>query len=179
MHFIEKGFNSFADVLTILLNESMKVERSHTLIDVPYERYKDRKGYANSFKPKAIKNKVGELNVNIPQARGDIKFYPSTLKKGCRREKALCISIAEMYFNGVATRKVKNVFEKLCGVNVTSQEVSRLTEKLDAEFMAWRERELGAVAYVILDAKYEKARVNGVVRDAAILRAIDVRESDG
>ena len=118
------------------------------------------------------------MNVNIPQVRGDVEFYPSALEKGCRSEKALCISMAEMYFNGVATRKVKNVLEKLCGVNVTSQEVSRATEKLDAEFSAWRERELGAIAYVILDAKYEKVRINGVVRDAAILSAIGVRESD-
>ena len=178
-HLIEKGFDSFADVLTILLNESMKVERSHALKAGPYERNEDRKGYANGFKPKTIKSRVGELNVNIPQVRGDVEFYPSALEKGCRSEKALCISMAEMYFNGVATRKVKNVLEKLCGVNVTSQEVSRATEKLDAEFVAWRERELGAIAYVILDAKYEKVRVNGVVRDAAILSAIGVRESDG
>ena len=178
-HLIEKGFDSFADVLTILLNESMKVERSHALKAGPYERNEDRKGYANGFKPKTIKSRVGELNVNIPQVRGDVEFYPSALEKGCRSEKALCISMAEMYFNGVATRKVKNVLEKLCGVNVTSQEVSRATEKLDAEFVAWRERELEAIAYVILDAKYEKVRVNGVVRDAAILSAIGVRESDG
>ena len=178
-HLMEKGFDSFADVLTILLNESMKVERSHALKAGPYERNEDRKGYANGHKPKTIKSKVGELNLDIPQVRGDIEFYPSALEKGCRSEKALCISMAEMYFNGVATRKVKNVLEKLCGVNVTSQEVSRATEKLDAEFSAWRERQLGDIAYVILDAKYEKVRVNGIVRDAAILSAIGARECDG
>ena len=63
-HLIEKGFDSFADVLTILLNESMKVERSHALKAGPYERNEDRKGYANGFKPKTVKSKVGELNLD-------------------------------------------------------------------------------------------------------------------
>lgn len=178
-HLIEKGFDSFADVLTILLNESMKVERSHALRAGPYERNESRKGYANGYKPKKVKSKVGELSLNIPQVRGEVDFYPSALEKGCRSEKALCISMAEMYFNGVATRKVKKVLEKLCGLNVTSQEVSRATAKLDAEFTAWRERQLGTIPYVVLDAKYEKVRINGIVRDAAILSAIGVRETDG
>lgn len=176
---IEKGFEGFADALTILLNESMRIERSQVLQAGPYERSSERKGYANGYKPKRVKSRVGELELAVPQVRGDVDFYPSCLEKGCRSEKALYISMAEMYFNGVATRKVKKILESLCGLNVTSQQVSRATEKLDVELTSWRNRSLGSISYVILDAKYEKVRIEGVVRDAAILSAIGVKEDDG
>jgi hypothetical protein len=60
--------------------------------------------------------------------------------------------IAEMYLQGVSTRRVTTVMEKLCGMEVTSCQVSRLTSELDAEFELWRNRLLPEIAFIFLDA---------------------------
>jgi transposase-like protein len=86
----------------------------------------------------------------------------------------LKLAIAEMYVQGVTTRKVTAVMEELCGLQVTSSQVSRATQALDAELAAWRERPLGEIPYVLLDARYEKVRVGGVVVSCALLVAIGI-----
>ena len=84
------------------------------------------------------------------------------------------LAIAEMYVQGVSTRKVAKITEELCGPEVSSAQVSRAAQLLDQELQAWRTRDLGEVAYLILDARYERVRVDGVVRDCAVLVAIGV-----
>jgi len=56
--------------------------------------------------------------------------------------------------------------------SLSSSQVSRATRLLDEELEAWRNRPLGEVRYLFLDARYEKVRIGGVVRDAAVLSAI-------
>jgi transposase-like protein len=84
-----------------------------------------------------------------------------------------------MYVQGVSTRRVTEITRELCGLDVTRSEVSRAAATLDAELSAWRERPLGRCAYVVLDARYEKVRCAGAVRDCAVLVAMGVREDDG
>src|SRR5262245_652603 len=109
----EHGFDGIAQAVTVLLDEVMKRERAHALGAGPYQRSEDRTGYANGFKPKTIHTRLGPLTVAVPQARG-IAFYPSALEKGVRSERALKLAVAEMYVQGVSTRKVAAITEKLC-----------------------------------------------------------------
>ncbi len=88
-----------------------------------------------------------------------------------RSERALVIALAEMYVQGVSTRKVKAITEELCGVEITPMQVSRAAAKLDTVLQEWRERPLGEIRYLFLDARYEKVREAGQVRDAAVLVA--------
>jgi transposase-like protein len=101
-------------------------------------------------------------------------FYPGALEKGLRSERALKLTLAEMYVQGVSTRKVKRVTEQLCGHEVSSTEVSRATAELDQVLQAWRERSLGECPYLYLDATYVPVRQDGQVRDAAVLIAVGV-----
>ncbi len=101
-------------------------------------------------------------------------FYPEALEKGLRSKRALTLALAEMYVQGVSTRRVAAITERLCGTAVTSMQVSRATEKLDEVLEAWRNRPLGEVVYLYLDARYEKVRMDGQLRDAAILIASGV-----
>ena len=156
-----------------LLNEAMKVERSVVLGAQPYERSDDRLRYANGYKPKTVRTRVGELELAVPQARG-VPFYPSSLERGQRSERALKLAIAEMYLQGVSTRKVTAVMEKLCGLDVTSMQVSRAVQALDEQLTTWRNRPLGDTPYVLLDARYEKVRVAGSVMSCALLVAIGI-----
>jgi len=169
----ENGFDGMAQAMELLLNECMKVERQQSLGVGPYQRGEARRGQANGFKPKQLKTRVGPLHLQVPQVRG-ASFYPTALERGSRSEKALRLALAEMYVQGVSTRKVSQITEELCGCEISSSDVSRATALLDEEFAKWRSRGLGCVKYLILDARYEKVREAGCVRDCAVLVAIGV-----
>lgn len=169
----EHGFDGMAQAITILFNESMKLERAEALGASPYERTEHRRGYANGFKPKTVRTRVGAITVDVPQTRGG-GFYPSSLERGERSERALKLAVAEMYVQGVSTRKVAAVTEELCGFEVSSTQVSRAARVLDEELQQWRNRPLGETPYLILDARYEKIRHGGSVIDCAVLLAIGI-----
>ena len=169
----EQGFDGMAQAMELLLNECMKFERQQALGVGPYQRGEARHGQANGFKPKQLKTRVGPLNLRVPQVRG-AEFYPSVLERGTRSEKALRLALAEMYVQGVSTRKVSQITEELCGCEISSSDVSRATKLLDEELTKWRTRPLSAIKYLILDARYEKVREAGCVRDCAVLVAIGI-----
>ena len=169
----EHGFDGLARAVTVLLNEVMKLERSVALGAGPYQRTEHRNGYANGYKPKTLHTRLGPLTVEVPQARG-VEFYPSALEKGVRSERALKLAVAEMYVQGVSTRKVAAITEQLCGLEVTSAQVSRAAAMLDDELEKWRGRPIGETPYLILDARYEHVRHGGQVRSCAVLIAIGI-----
>lgn len=173
----ERGFEGLSHALEILLNEAMKLERSAVLAARPYERSPQRRGYANGYKPKTLQTRVGWLELAVPQTR-QVEFYPTVLERGARSERALAAAVAEMYLQGVSTRKVTAVMEQLCGREVTSAQVSRTVRLLDDELSAWRSRPLGEIPYLLLDARYEKVRVNGQVVSCALLVAVGI-DPDG
>jgi transposase-like protein len=96
--------------------------------------------------------------------------------KGTRTEQALNIALAEMYVQGVSTRKVADILVKLLGpeVSVSSTQVSRAAEQLDAGLAAWRERPLDETPYLFLDARYERVREAGRLVDCAVLVAVGI-----
>lgn len=100
--------------------------------------------------------------------------YPSALQKGLRSEQALKLALAEMYVQGVSTCRVAAIVEQLCGTAVSSTQVSECTRLLDTELQKWRGRPLGEFPYLILDARYEKVRQDGQLRDCAVLIALGV-----
>jgi transposase-like protein len=117
-----------------------------------------------------VQTRVGDITFAIPQVRQG-GFYPSALEKGLRSERALALALAEMYLQGVSTRKVAPILEALCGSEVSSTQVSHATALLDETLQHWRTRKLGECPYLFLDARYEKVRQDGQLRDAAVLIA--------
>ena len=170
---IEHGMEGLSGAMTILLNEAMKIERSRVLQASPWERTTQRMGYANGYKDKAMKTRLGTLPLKVPQTR-DSEFYPQSLERGLRSERALLLAIAEMYVQGVSTRRVKKIVEELCGTDISSTQVSRAAAELDTLLEAWRSRDLDRYPYLVLDARYEKVRQGGQVLDAAVLIACGV-----
>ena len=170
---IEQGFDYLPELIRILVNAAMQVERQKHLGVDPYERSPERQGYANGFKPKTLKTRLGEITFDVPQVR-DGSFYPDALEKGLRSERALTLALAEMYVQGVSTRRVKTIVEQLCGTSISSSRVSRAAAQLDETLEAWRNRPLDMIRYLYLDARYEKVRMDGQIRDAAILIASGV-----
>jgi transposase-like protein len=170
------GSDAFAEAIGTLMNFAMRIERAEALDAEPYERTEHRRGYANGFKSKTLRGRLGDIPVQVPQVRGEVSFYPSALTKGPQVERALNLAVAEMYVQGVSTRRVEPILRKLVGHGISSSTVSKAAAELDEALAAWRDRPLDgqAVRYLILDARYEKARIDGVVRDVAVLIAIGV-----
>jgi putative transposase len=144
-------------LICILVNAAMQVERQKHLAVEPSERSAESQGRANGYKPKTAKTRLGVITFDIPQVR-ESGFYPHTLEKGLRSEWVLILTLAEMYVQGVSTRKVVAVVEQLCGNSVSSTQVSRAASLLDEIMEAWRNRPLGEIVYLFLDARYERVR---------------------
>jgi putative transposase len=172
--------DALAESVRLLLNHAMKVERAKVLEAQPYQRTPSRKGYANGFKAKTLQTRLGEIQVAVPQVRGEVDFYPSALERGQRTERALTLAIAEMYVQGVSTRRVSAILSELAGgLEISAMQVSRAAAELDQSLEVWRNRNLDSIAYpyLILDARYEKVRRDGSVLDTAVLFAIGVDAS--
>lgn len=169
----DQGLDALPELIRIIINAAMQAERQQYLNAAPYERTDERRGYANGFKPKTVTTRMGKIAFAVPQVR-DGSFYPQALDKGLRSERAFTLALAEMYVQGVSTRKVAAITEQLCGVELSSMQVSRAAAQLDEVLHAWRTRPLGVTPYVLLDARYEKVRIDGQVRDAAVLVAMGI-----
>jgi len=175
---LDNGLDGAGEALRILVNEAARIERAEFLGAAPYERSANRRDYANGFKPKTMLTRVGELTFEVPQVRsGD--FYPSALEKGTRTDQAVNLALAEMYVQGVSTRRVIEVLQRLLGpeISLSTAQVSRAAAKLDEGLKAWRERPLGEVPYLFLDARYEKVRLEGRIVDCAVLIAVGIEAS--
>jgi putative transposase len=129
---LEHGLDGASEALRILVDEAAKIERSAFLGAGPYERTATCRDDANGFKPKTILTRVGELTFQVPQVRsGD--FYPCALEKGTRTDQAVNPALAEMYVQGVSTRRVIEVLQRLLGleISLSTTQVSRAAAKLD------------------------------------------------
>lgn len=169
----EQGFDALPELIRIVVNEAMRLERQQYLGVAPYQRAPERRGHSNGFKDHTERTRLGEITFAVPQVR-EGGFFPQALEKGLRSERALTLALAEMYVQGVSTRKVTAIVEQLCGSSVSSSQVSRAAALLDEKLDAWRNRPLGEIVYLYLDARYERVRQDGQVRDAAVLIAIGV-----
>ena len=177
-HLLANGLDGAAEALRILVNEASRIERAACLKAAPFERSRARVDHANGFKNKTMLTRLGSIDFDVPQVRAS-GFYPSALEKGSRSEQAMNLALAEMYVQGMSTRRVITVLQSLLGpeISISSTQISRCTSRLDNGLEAWRNRPLGATPYVVLDARYEKVRTGGQVVDCAVLIALGIDET--
>jgi putative transposase len=166
-----------AEVVQRVLQELLEAEMTEHVGAAPYERAAGRKGHRNGHKPRALRTRVGTLNLLVPQDR-EGTFSTRLFARYQRNEKALCLALMEMYVEGVSTRKVKDITEALCGTSFSKSLVSSLAGSLDAELRAWRERRLeqAAYPYLFVDARYEKVRVGHRIVSQGVLIVSAVRD---
>ena len=139
-----------------------------------YQRSEDRRGYRNGYKPRTLNTRVGTLEFQVPKDR-EGRFRTEVFERYQRSEKALMLAVAQMYVNGVSTRKVKRITEALCGLEISRTQVSQLAKGLDEEIAAWRGRRLEKdYPYLVVDAHYEKVRRGAKVVSEGVLKVIGV-----
>lgn len=173
---IEQGPDSFRSVLEQLFGLAMILEREQFLQAREYERTPQRRGYANGYEGKTIDTPAGTLRLRIPRTRdhADEPFYPHSLERGQRVTRTVMLALAQMWVDGVSTRRTEKILGHFGLQRVSSSQVSRANALLDEELSAWRKRSLGEVRYLVLDARYERTRMTGIVRDTAVLSAVGV-----
>jgi putative transposase len=138
------------------------------------ERTANRLGYRSGYYGRTLITRVGKLELRIPQDRQG-RFRTEVFERYQRSEKALVAALAEMYVQGVSTRKVKAITEELCGHEFSASTISRINEHLDEELAKFAGRRLEEdYPYLVLDARYEKVREDGVIRSLAVLVAIGI-----
>lgn len=159
-----------------VVQQVLEAEMTSFLGAESYERSGERRGYRNGYKPRTLKTRVGELELMVPKDR-DGQFQTELFERYQRSEKALVLAIAQMYVEGVSTRKVRDITEALCGLEIGKSQVSMLAQKLDAEIEQWRQRSIEkAYPYLMIDARYEKVRRGGEVISQGVLLAVGVSE---
>ncbi|MDY7009820.1 MAG: transposase [Planctomycetota bacterium] len=165
--------NRLKHLLEALVNGAMQCEIAEHPGADEHERAPRRRGYRNGVKPRRLRTRVGELDLSVPQVRDCQPYHPSMFAKWQRSERALLVACAEMYYQGVSTRRVRDVLEQMCGGEISSATVSRVAAELDERLATFRNRRLDATEYRYLkiDARYEKVRVNGQVVSQAVLVA--------
>jgi putative transposase len=165
------------EIVERVVQQILETEMTEHLGAAPYERVEGRTGQRNGYKPRALRTRVGTLNLLVPQDR-EGTFSTRLFSRYQRNEKALVLALMEMYIEGVSTRKVKNITEVLCGTSFSKSLVSSLAGSLDSELKAWRMRrlEMKAYPYLFVDARYEKVRVGGRVVSQGVLVVSGVRD---
>jgi len=161
-------------LVQVLVQEVLEAEMDETVGAGKRERTEQRQGYRSGYYNRGLVTRVGKLELRVPQDRQG-RFSTEVFDRYQRSEKALVSTLSEMYIQGVSTRKVKAVTEELCGHAFSASTVSEINKKLDTELARFSSRRLEVhYPYLILDAKYEKVRVDGVIQSQAVLVAIGI-----
>lgn len=162
------------ELVSELVQELLEAQMDEALGAVKSERSPNRVGYRSGYKDRGLVTRVGKLTLRVPQDRQG-RFSTEIFDRYQRSEKALVSALAQMYIQGVSTRKVKEITAELCGHAFSASTISRINKKLDDELRKFHERRLDdEYPYIIVDARYERVRENGVVSSRAVLIALGI-----
>ena len=168
--------DSLKELLREVLQEVLEQEMTDALGAEKGERSPGRLGYRSGYYSRSLVTRVGKLELRIPQDRQG-QFSTQIFERYQRSEKALVSALAEMYIQGVSTRKVKSITEELCGHAFSASAISAVNKNLDESLERFAKRPLeDAYPYLVLDARYEKVRQDGVIRSQAVQIAIGINE---
>lgn len=157
-----------------MIQEVLEAEMTEQIGAASGERCENRSGYRAGYYQRNLITRIGKIELRVPRDRSG-RFSTELFERYQRSEKALVSALAEMYIQGVSTRKVKKITEELCGHEFSASTISSINAKLDEQLTQFARRVLDeAYPYLILDARYEKIRENGVVRSQAVLIAIGI-----
>ena len=170
-----KSPDGLREIVRAVMQEMLEAEMTDAVGAEKGERTAARLGYRSGYYTRTLVTRVGKLELRVPQDR-DGRFSTELFERYQRSEQALVATLAEMYVQGVSTRKVKAITEELCGHSFSASAISAINKRLDESLDAFANRPLAEpFPYLILDARYEKVRDGGVVMSQAVLIAIGNR----
>lgn len=162
------------EIVQATLQQILECEMDELLQARRGERSEERTGYRSGYYERSFITRIGKLELRVPQDRAG-RFRTELFERYQRSEKALFAVLAEMYVQGVSTRKVKAITEELCGHGFSASSISEVTRTLDGQLEAFAKRRLEEdYPYLIVDARYERVRIDGAIRSQAVLIAIGI-----
>src|SRR5215217_1995646 len=162
------------EIVRAVMQEMLEAEMTDALQAEKSERTASRLGYRSGYYSRTLVTRVGKLELRVPQDR-DGRFSTELFERYQRSEQALVATLAEMYVQGVSTRKVKAITEEVCGHSFSASAISAINKRLDESLAAFAQRPLAEpFPYLILDARYEKVREGGIVTSQAVLIAVGI-----
>lgn len=171
---LSKDPDLLKEIVRTAVQELLETEMTEAVGAKKGERTELRLGYRAGYYPRSLVTRAGKIELKVPRDRSG-RFSTEIFERYQRSEKALVLAIAEMYVQGVSTRKVKEISEELLGEEISASTVSRLSKSLDEQLQAFSKRELTeSYPYLILDARYERIRDHGAIRHQAVLIAIGI-----
>jgi putative transposase len=169
-----KSPDGLREIVRAVMQEMLEAEMTDALGAEKGERTSGRLGYRSGYYTRTLVTRVGKLELRVPQDR-DGRFSTELFERYQRSEQALVATLAEMYVQGVSTRKVKAITEELCGHAFSASAISAINKRLDESLSAFATRPLAEpFPYLVLDARYEKVREGGVVMSQAVLIAVGI-----
>jgi len=161
-------------IVRVILQEVLEAEMTDALGAGKGERVEGRLGYRSGYYGRSLVTRIGKIELRVPQDRQG-RFSTELFERYQRSEKALMAALAEMYVQGVSTRKVKAITEELIGHSFSASSISAVVKKLDGELARFAQRRLNeAFPYLILDARYDKVRIDSVIQSQAVLIAVGI-----
>ncbi len=127
---IAEDKNFLREIVREAMQQILEVEMTDALGAQPRERTEERLGYRAGHYPRTLITRVGKLELRVPRDR-DGRFSTELFERYQRSEKALVSALAEMYVQGVSTRKVKAITEELCGHSFSASAISQINKGLD------------------------------------------------
>jgi len=175
---VKQALTEQKDFLAPIVQQAMQsvleMEMEECLQAGRYERSEERTGYRSGYYRRRLVTRVGTISLRVPQDRSG-HFSTQVFEQYQRSEKALVAALAQMYVQGVSTRKVAAITEELCGHEFSASSISEITRRLDEQLRQFSQRALEQeYPYVILDARYERVREEGNIATRAILVALGI-----
>jgi transposase-like protein len=171
---LEEESDFLRPMVRAVIQEFLEAEMAEAVGAEKGERVEGRLSYRSGYYTRSLVTRVGKVELRVPQDRHG-RFSTEIFERYQRSEKALVAALTQMYIQGVSTRKVTAISEELCGHSFSASAISEINKKLDAELGRFARRELeGEYPYLIIDARYEKLRENGIIRSRAVLVAIGI-----
>ena len=162
------------EVVRQTVQQVLEAEMTEFLGAGPGERTEGRQGYRAGYYSRTWVTRIGKLELRVPRDR-EGRFSTELFERYQRSEKAFVSALAEMYVQGVSTRKVKRITEELCGHQFSASTISRINKGLDESLQKFARRRLEeSYPYLIVDARYEKVREDGVIISRAVLIAVGI-----
>src|SRR5271167_3120960 len=158
-----KSPDGLREIVRAVVQEMLEAEMTDALGAEKGEGTSAPLGYRWLYYTRTLVTRVGKLELRVPQDR-DVRFSTEPFGRYQRSEQALVATLAEMYVQGVSTRKVKAITEELCGHAFSASAISAINKRLDESLEAFATRPLEEhFAYLILDERYDKVREGGLV----------------
>ena len=163
------------DLLSGTIQSMLEAEMNEHLGYEKYER-DDEPNYHNGTKPKTVRSKYGEFEVDVPQDRNST-FEPTVVKKRQKDISGIEDQVIAMYAKGMTTTQISEMIESIYDFEISEGMVSDITDKMMPQIEDWQNRPLSAVyPIVFIDATHFSVCNDGIVSKLAAYIVLEINE---